>query len=67
MHTLLNNEIRGHAMRDYHNKTYKLFSNSSEGKDGRFRETMRAKGSIIWDGLSLLSVFTFSTSMWIAS
>lgn len=65
MHTLLNNEIRGQPMRDYHNKAYNLFSNTSEGKDGRFRETMRAKGSIIWDGLFL--AFTFSTSMWIAS
>lgn len=66
---LLNNEIRGQPMRDYHNKAYNLFSNTSEGKDGRFHETMRAKGrakgSIIWDGLFL--AFTFSTSMWIAS
>ncbi|KAL2224866.1 UNVERIFIED_CONTAM: DNA-directed RNA polymerase subunit beta, partial [Sesamum indicum] len=45
--TLLDNGIRGQPMRDGHNKVYKSFSDVIEGKEGRFRETLLANGSII--------------------
>ena len=46
MHTLINNEIRGQPMRDYHNKAYNLFSNTSEVKMEDFVRLCEQKGQL---------------------
>ncbi|KOM39154.1 hypothetical protein LR48_Vigan03g253600 [Vigna angularis] len=42
-------------MRDGHNKVYKSFSGISEGKEGRFRETLLGK-QVDYSGLSVIIV-----------
>nr|QFQ46111.1 RNA polymerase beta' subunit [Driessenia glanduligera] len=53
--TLLDNGIRGHPIRDGHNKIYKSFSDVIEGKEGRFRETMLGK-RVDYSGRSVIVV-----------
>nr|YP_009319720.1 RNA polymerase beta' subunit [Salpinga maranonensis]APA18823.1 RNA polymerase beta' subunit [Salpinga maranonensis] len=53
--TLLDNGIRGHPIRDGHNKIYKSFSDVIEGKEGRFRETVLGK-RVDYSGRSVIVV-----------
>nr|WEV91078.1 RNA polymerase beta' subunit [Pentalinon luteum] len=53
--TLLDNGIRGHPMKDGHNKVYKSFSDVIEGKEGRFRETLLGK-RVDYSGRSVIVV-----------
>jgi DNA-directed RNA polymerase subunit beta' len=52
---LIDNGIRGQPMRDSHNRPYKSFSDSIEGKEGRFRENLLGK-RVDYSGRSVIVV-----------